>query len=380
MFLITTFFPGKNFKPKWLHHTRKAFRCKYCWRYRAGISHYLSHLRRHESNIKPYWYKDRNLPPKAGGKRTLRHLFRIHATKMRKHGKSEKGRRHNSADDPELHLSKRKENFMNVAKKAINRDTHAQPASTGRSVVKDESEDEYNIVTQKGSSTCLHEEKEISFVSGKPQYFSKELFMGSHKETQEMRDNEQWTCEHWNCEESFPKSQSVNIQLHEIEHWRDIFKRAQNLMPSEKALEHHLNSGGSSHCKICDCNCDSPEMLRIHRLCYEKRWKCIHCFRSFEKLQPETEQVCTHRDGGQKHQVFMKNHLYNCSHCEMSFTTQACLQGHYVEEKCELCGMSVNCLYERQKHVKMCSFCNNSRVITSAKQKNDAILLLHRIY
>ena len=70
-----------------IHRTRKPPHCKYCSLCFSGISHYLSHLRRHESNIKPYWYKDRNLPPKAGAKQTRRHWHRTRA-EIGKHNKS----------------------------------------------------------------------------------------------------------------------------------------------------------------------------------------------------------------------------------------------------------------------------------------------------
>ena len=382
VFLNTIFFAGKDTTPKQLHYTREPFRCKYCRRYRAGITHYLLHLRRHELSIKPYWYKSPNLPPKIGAKCTLRHWYRTHATMTRKQGKPEEDRRQNLVDDSGLHLSKRKKNITNVAKKTMcmNRDTCPQTASTRISVIKDK----YNTITHEGSKS-LHGEKEISFVSSTCQYCSKEFFTQSCKEAHEMIcKTEEWKCEHWECEKSFPKFQSAIIQLHEMEHWRKILQKAQNITAYEKthtpAVENYLSSVNSSYCKFCDKICSSPKLLQIHKFCHKKRWKCIHCFKSFAKTDCETNQVCTHQDGDKTHQLFMKKHLYNCSHCEMSFTTQADLQSHVVMETCKLCDMAVNCLYERAKHLKICNFCKKSLVITSAKQKYDAILLLHRIY
>ena len=71
-----------------IQRTRKPLLCKYCPLHFSGISRYLSHLRRHESNIKPYWYKDRNRPPKTGAKRTLWHWRRTQG-EIRKHNKLE---------------------------------------------------------------------------------------------------------------------------------------------------------------------------------------------------------------------------------------------------------------------------------------------------
>ena len=329
-----------------INRTRKPLRCQYCPLNFSGISLYLCHLRRHESNIKPYWYKNPNLPPKTGAKQTLGHWRRTQAER----------KTHNKLE----------------TKNASNKQMHG---SSKLNEQKHESERCYpcNYCGHKftfPSSDLFCVEHNICRPIGKPSnhYICRSCFCGSTSKTRKRNTD------HEKMLQAVEKR--YQMARYETSYRGELSFRCRycstHIIKTKKADRGyeltHLGLGGTCyeylqykqqfqydlHERILNAAVGAETKV-------DKLLKCKKCEISFKT---EKEMKAHER----KHESAKRNY-YKCEHCLVHLTSSRIVKLHIIKRTCDNCSQLFNCAGEWQRHktTSTCKKCNKILICLSEK-------------
>ena len=338
--------PTLHYLYRRIHRTRKPLLCKYCPLHFSGISRYLAHLRRHESNIKPYWYKNANLPPKAGAKQTLGHWRRTQA-KIRKHYKLETNKpsnkqMHGSSQPEQKHENERyypcnycgqKFTFPSSDLFCVKHDI-SRPAEKPSNHYICRSCFYGPITTREGKDK---HEKMLHVVKGRYQ-------IRTCRTETAYRGEPSFRCRY--CSVEIIKINNAN-RLYELTHLRlggTCYEYLQCKQQFQNDLhERILNAAAGAETKV-------DELL-----------KCKKCEISF---RTEKEMKAHER----KHDSAKRNY-YQCEHCLVHLTSSRIVKLHGIEMTCDNCRQLFNCAGEWQRHktTSTCEKCNKILICQSEK-------------
>ena len=246
--------------------------CKYCQRrFINNLPRYRSHIRNHELNIKPYWYANPNLPPKAK-------CVEFKTFKQRKQCK-----------------------LMSVQK---NTSTE----------VKKQQDKPKSIDTTKGRSEVQLKEPGVSAMQCKfcHKHFSTVKTKTAHE--RKHRTKKSYACKV--CGQQF-QHKSVLIS-HKVKHkttegkFTSTFCDEQSVAVSAKIVHEMSHTGGKLHkCSYCSKSFLQSSSKKNHEMTHtgEKPHTCNFCSKSFSQLGTKKRHEMTHT--GEK--------SHKCSFCSKYF-------------------------------------------------------------
>ncbi|XP_072036288.1 uncharacterized protein [Amphiura filiformis] len=354
--------------------------CKYCqMKFHPGdIPRYFSHLRHHEMKIKPYWYTNPNMPPKAGCSRVYQNIKESQKTgdqdPLEETGfiNLQQESMTDSDDHQERKLTevyqdqcdfdtsklqvtayKLQNKTMPVCKYCNKQFLHLAVKRKHESM-KHKAENHLKILVDSENHSKTGNEKLMSSnISGKYKcgYCSKTFTYLSSKKQHELHHTGEKSHKCSYCNKAF--SLLCNKKSHELIHTGEKPYNCgycpKTFAQMGQRKQHELiHTGEAPHiCSYCHRGFTQAHTKNRHEMTHtgEKPYKCTYCNKTFATPGSKTQHELIHMEKPHK-----------CSYCNKSFTYAHVLKTHKMTHtgekphKCSYCNKGFTQANNRNRH------------------------------
>ena len=369
--------------------------CKYCRRrFIKSTSHYRSHVRHHELIIKPYWYKNPKLPPKAGhvNLKQSKHQHGQNPIEVNYNKPNLKRRQHKGQVQQED--SQLTTDFLQNDDNQQSGDKHVcrycrKLFGTVSNRIAHEMKQNLNNVYKcelcglKFYEFCTmmqHQHDQVAHGETRKRHVKfKPLFYRSQHEVTH-REETLRSCSY--CDKIF--SQIKTLKLHKMTHMKlkphkcRYFTKSFNQLSTKKNHE-MIHTGKKPYkCIYCSKSFGQAGHKKRHEMFHtgEKPHKCRYCFTRFTSKSDVKQHEITHT-GEKPHKCY----------CDKVFNNSSSKKRHEMVHRidkpyrCSYCNRSFSSVSDKTRHEMIhtgekpykCCYCKKSFSRVSTKKQHELI-------